>query len=174
MCAPGAGKPAGLRAASVARLWFSTRCSWIQACHVNQYSDSGALLPCVAQDPVSKVGPGVRYVCVALRQAPHRDSNPDALYRCFMLHRTDGLLVDFSYRKCINKLLRGSWDNKLPRLLELRGLAVNSKPADEVPVPPMSIQGLGPRALSGQVELAVNVRSVGALHIRAAPHPLPT
>lgn len=84
---------------------------------------------------MSKIGPGVRFVCVALREAPSPDSTPNTLHRCFMLHRVDGRVVDFSYRKCINRLLRGSWDNKLPRLLELRGLAVNSKAAPEVPAP---------------------------------------
>lgn len=49
-----------------------------------------------------------------------------------MLRRTDGQLADFSYRKCINRLLWGGWDNRLPRLLELRALAVQSRPSPEV------------------------------------------
>lgn len=90
------------------------------------------------QDPVGKIGPGVRYVCVALRQAPHPMSSTDTLHRCFMIHRVDGRMADFSYRKCINRLLRGSWDNKLPRLLELRGMAANVIAAPEVRTPWLS------------------------------------
>lgn len=52
-----------------------------------------------------------------------------------MLRRTDGQLADFSYRKCINRLLWGGWDNRLPRLLELRALAVQSRPSPEVGAP---------------------------------------
>jgi hypothetical protein len=66
-------------------------------------------------DPVGKIGCGVKAVELG--------THPEHGNVCFMLRRTDGSLVDFSYRRCINNLASAGWSRQLPPIARLSVLA---------------------------------------------------
>ena len=43
--------------------------------------------------------------------------------KCFMLRRSDGTVIDVSYRKCINNLMSSRWVSQTPPLMRLRRIS---------------------------------------------------